>query len=101
MNKNFKQIITNSFNTSEITDLIYNDLLVNNPEAKNIKIIVHFYSKNQLLIEDYFFFKNRAALSRYTFHNYLYTNYKNFTNKYITSEVDSYVIDIDFTINDS
>ncbi len=81
MTKQFKTITTNKLNFNEITDIVYNELLLNTPNIKYIKIHINFL-KNDIKQEKFFFFKIRNDIDRYTFRNYLYNKFQKFSVKY-------------------
>ena len=91
-----REIRTQSFYISEIIDIIYDELLTNNPEIRCIKIWVKFYDKDNDLISPYFYFKTKKYTSRYRLFNYLYSSFRNFKEKKIkNSEISLYVINIE------
>lgn len=96
MTKQFKTITTNKLDFNEITDLVYNDLLLNTSNIKYIKIHINFFN-NKKKIERFFFFKVKNDIDRYKFRNYLYTKFKKFSIKYVNFEIDEYVIKINFS----
>jgi hypothetical protein len=96
------QFISFSFNISEIVDIIYDDLLINKSDFKYIKILVKIYDKNNVLLEPNFVYKQlqtKFKLSRYKYHTNLNSKFKTFKDKYIKSEISSFVIDIKLKLN--
>jgi len=79
---------------AKIVDTLYDDILINQPCFKCIKIVVKFYDKNNVLLRPYLFLKGRENITRYKYFNYLFNKLNSFAKKNFTVEISKYQIKI-------
>lgn len=92
----YKHLITDTLKFNEIVDIIYDNLLTENKDAKYVKIRIHFIVNNNT-IKRVFFYRQKSSVDRYLYNIFLYQTYNNFKEKFLDKNfpiIDKYHIEI-------